>query len=404
MRDAFYFYEGQKEPGYQGATVGYRVVADMWGLPHETFRRRLTGPLRGIFGHVAGGKGVPRILKHEEENELARHIAKYAQAGFPFRPIETRDLAYEYAKANNIPGFSQVKSTASKKWFYGFIKRHKEQLTMKKPQLLSVYRAKSLNKECVDNFFELYKSTLERHGITSGMNVWNFDETGAIDCPRAVNIVGVTHEKAQQLTPNEKGQTTTVVCYVNAMGLATKPMVIHKGTRVQQKWKEGKPLGFTVEASKNGWIDKRLTLKYGEKFVNFLNARGLLRNNQKHLVIMDGHKSHTFNYPYLKLLKDNNIECLALPAHTTQCLQPLDNIPYAKFKTAWYEELRLHARKNCARKVTKSEWFDVFCPAWSKSITVRNIRKGFEFTGIWPVDRSQITDDKLGPSRQLVRE
>ena len=41
---------------------------------------------------------------------------------------------------------------------------------------------------------------------------------------------------------------------------------------------------------------------------------------------------------------------------------------------------------------------ELLAPVWKKAITVCNVQAGFRNTGIWPIDRSQITDDKMAPS------
>ena len=89
-------------------------------------------------------------------------------------------------------------------------------------------------------------------------------------------------------------------------------------------------------------------------------------------------------------MNENNIHVLALPSHTTHCLQPLDDIPFANFKMAWYEGLRQYVRKSGAKKLFKAEFFEVFSPAWLKA--------GFRNTVVWPIDRQAISDAKIGPS------
>ena len=126
---------------------------------------------------------------------------------------------------------------------------------------------------------------------------------------------------------------------------------------------------------------------------------GLMQDkNKKHLLLIDSHNSHTFNYQFLKLMNDNNIVVLAFPAHTTHIMQPLNDVPFAQLKTEWYEAIRLHVKSVCAKKLSKGEFFKVFVPCLKKAITVWNIKAGFRHSGMWPVDRSAITDAKLGPS------
>ena len=98
MRNALVQYFSQRAPGYSGKRYGYKKITEAYHLPKETFRRRVRGPLTGLFGHLSGGKDFPRIFTTEEELDLARHISMFAQAGFPFTTTEIRALGFEYAE------------------------------------------------------------------------------------------------------------------------------------------------------------------------------------------------------------------------------------------------------------------------------------------------------------------
>ena len=55
MRNALVFYFATRAPGYTGRKFGYKTIVDSYHVPRETFRRWLSGPLKGFFGHIAGG-------------------------------------------------------------------------------------------------------------------------------------------------------------------------------------------------------------------------------------------------------------------------------------------------------------------------------------------------------------
>ena len=105
------------------------------------------------------------------------------------------------------------------------MRRHKD-LRISTPKLLSVYCA---NPTVVDNWFDLYKEVLEKNDITSSLQIWNVDECGCVDCPKAKKVLTVTRVRANQLSGGDKGETTTALTFVNAAGLNTKPVNIHKG-------------------------------------------------------------------------------------------------------------------------------------------------------------------------------
>ena len=57
---------------YEGPRMGCKAIADLYGLPCETFRHHTTGELKGYCGHLSGGKN--KVLTPNEELELASHI------------------------------------------------------------------------------------------------------------------------------------------------------------------------------------------------------------------------------------------------------------------------------------------------------------------------------------------
>jgi len=51
-------------------------------------------------------------------------------------------------------------------------------------------------------------------------------------------------------------------------------------------------------------------------------------------LILDGHTSHT-SYEVIKAARDNNVELIRLPSHSTHMLQPLDLSVFGPLKTYW---------------------------------------------------------------------
>ena len=68
MRNALVLYISQRAPGYKGKVYGYKCVADTHHIPKEAFWCRVKGPLTGLFGYLAGGKGLtlefPKLVHH----------------------------------------------------------------------------------------------------------------------------------------------------------------------------------------------------------------------------------------------------------------------------------------------------------------------------------------------------
>ena len=90
--------------------------------------------------------GRPTVLGKVAETELAAHIRSLVPAGIPLTRVQVRGIAYEYAIANEIGGFSGKGSNkcAGYYWLEDFMKRNSE-LSVKKADNLSAAGAMAMN-------------------------------------------------------------------------------------------------------------------------------------------------------------------------------------------------------------------------------------------------------------------
>ena len=182
---------------------------------------------------------------------------------------------------------------------------------------------------------------------------------------------------------------------VNAAGMKVPPMIIHKGNTVTAAWLTNCPDDVLVRAQESGYINTDLFLEMGYHFLEFLKKNQL--DTLRHLILLDGHVTHTYNSYFINLMKANNVLVVLFPPHCSAFLQPLDATPFATLKNTWQRELHYWNRKKCGRAITKSEWFLLFRRAW-RSVSVPTIVKGFRETGIFPLDFSVIPEDVFAPS------
>ena len=97
----------------------------------------------------------------------------------------------------------------------------------------------------------------------------------------------------------DKGETTSTLTFVNGVGLVVPPLIIHKGSCVQQGWLQDCPVGVRVAATSKGYIMKEKFLEYGVRLIQYLHCHKLL--DRKHLLIIDSHKSHVYNVAFFIL-------------------------------------------------------------------------------------------------------
>ena len=133
---------------------------------------------------------------------------------------------------------------------------------IKKGHNLSVNRAMCANKPTFDKFFVMYQHLLNIFDIKNPINIWNCDESGVQNMPKEEDVTGVTGEKVHTVSPKEQGETTIVLTFMNACGQIYPPLIIFKGTKVNDAWVVNAPSNITVKASPKGWINKDVFFRY----------------------------------------------------------------------------------------------------------------------------------------------
>ena len=322
----------------------------------------------------------------------------YARRGFPFTPAQMCRLAYEMAESEGRKGFSPIKKSAGRTWQRFFLKRHPE-VRKKVSQNLSIARAMGGNPVQINHFFEQYRLWLAEWKLEYAPNsIWNVDECGIGDVPNTQQVIGVTGERAFQTVCAEKSTNSTMLTYVSAGGIVMKPMIIFKCAKVKKEWREAAPSGYLLRKSASGYINTKLFLEYGQEFVSFLKQNHILQGNNKAMILMDMHKSHLFNWEFINLMKENNVEVCGFPPSCTHLLQPLDDLPFGNFKREYQKDLLHLNRVLCGNRMTKQQFFRIFVPAFQQGMSPEVVRKGFSNTGIYPLDRRAKKLQNLEPS------
>jgi len=101
------------------------------------------------------------------------------------------------------------------------------------------------------------------------------------------------------------------------------------------------------------------------------------------VIILDGHCSHK-TLEVISLARDNGIDLLVLPPHTTHRLQPLDTVFYKPLSDCYNTAADRWKFTNAGRRISFYEVASLFCEAHEKTATVAKASSGFRCTGIWP--------------------
>jgi hypothetical protein len=382
---------------YRNGDLGFNECCRQYGVPKPTLKRHLDGKnVKANDGTKAMGRHT--VLPPDVELQLVDHIKKLEACLFGLTITDVRKLAFQVAEKNGIPHtFNVEKQIAGKKWYYGFMDRHKN-LSLREPQATSLARAKGFCKENVNEFFEILKHTVDNNKIDA-TKIFNVDETGVqtvqSKCQKVVAEKG--KRSVGSIASGERGVNTTVVCCSSAAGMYIPPMIIFKRMRMSNELKVGAPPGSVVDVSETGYINSELFVKWLHHFIDIVKPT----NEKKVLLLLDGHSTHSKNLEALEIARDAGVVMLQLPGHTTHRLQPLDRSFFKPFKGYFNQAVEKWLRTNTGLSVTQYHISQLVTEAFGKAATVENSAHGFKCSGVWPVDPSVFKDTDFLPAESL---
>jgi len=366
-------------------------AARLNNVPRPTLIRHLKKVSQGLG--VKKQPGRPTVLSDDQEEELVALLQDMESRLFGLTISDVRRLVFVFCEKNGISNtFNRNDGMAGRNWIKSFFSRH-PQLSVRKPEAVSIQRAIGFNRAKVDRFFtELEKVCITESGerIIPFSNIYNVDESGFSCVQKPKRIVATKGKKnVGALTSGEKGRTITVVCCVSATGTYIPPVFIFPRVRMKQSLMDHGPPGSTGTCTKSGWINEE---KFEFWFDHFLNCVRPKNAAQPILLVFDGHSSHTRNLNVVLKARENNVMLLCLPSHCTHRLQPLDVAFFKSLNSHYDDECRKWLREHPGHRINEDRIPGLFSIAYGKSATVATAINGFKKTGIAPLDRAVFSD------------
>lgn len=303
-------------------------------------------------------------------------------------------LAFEIAETNKLKTrFNRDTKSAGKEWFTGFMKRHPE-LSLRQPELTSQARACGFNKVVVHKFFDVLETIVDKHKITAE-RIFNMDETSQTVVQRPEKIIAKKGKhQVGAITSCERGQNVTGVYAVSASGLYVPPMLIYPRKRMKESLSFGAPPGTIFCCQDKGWMNAEVFRHWIEHFVAVVKPS----TQEKVLLILDGHSSHTQSLAAIEVARRHGIIMLSLPSHCTHRMQPLDVAFFKPLNTYFGSAIGTKLRENPGRRLTTEHIASLVGMAFPRAATMETAINGFRATGLWPVDRHVFTDADFAPS------
>lgn len=361
-----------------------RRAADFYEVPYTTLQRRVA-----FTGSVIKHPGGQPVMDIAAEIKLADRLIYLANRGFGITPKNVRKYAFEFAVRHNLKhNFNTEAKMAGEDWFHRFRLRNKN-VTIRKPEGLSRARINGMQKEKVTDFYKVLEKVIDDNNLRGKPEcIYNQDETGLPLNNRASNIVAQKGSRdVVSMTSVERGQNVTVLACMNAAGHFIPPFVIFRGMRKRDDFMLGMPPGTEIFMTEKGWVTETA-------FKEWLAHFNRHRTQGKVILILDGHLSHT-NLAVVDLCEDSDIELILIPPHTSHALQPLDVSFFKPLKAYYHQQATSWQHCNVGKGITKTVFGGLLKHAWNLSASVGNAAKGFEKTGIYPLNPHAIPPHKF---------
>lgn len=376
--------------------MGLKKASVQFSVPKTTLRRYKEQREQDQLAKIDKTKGKFQcVFSSEQELELVDYLKTMESRLFGLTMQDFRSVAFQLAERNHLNHpFNKDKKIAGKDWMKNFLARHQD-LSIRKPEATSGARAMGFNRPNVTRFFDLLAEVVDKYRITAD-RLYNCDETGITVNPKGHSKIIAARGKRQVgvLTSAERGETVTAELCYSAAGIYMPPMLIFPRKRMQKEFELGLPPGSWAEAHETGWMTTEIFTRWFRKFVRFSKAS----KENVVLLLFDGHATHTKNIEVIDLARENGVVLLCLPPHASHRLQPLD-VSLMKPLSSYYEdETRKWLRLNPGKVITLWQIASLFGSAFINAATMRTAMKGFEKTGIWPVNMGVFTDADFLPS------
>ena len=204
----------------------------------------------------------------------------------------------------------------------------------------------------------------------------------------ATNLVSKLRRTAEQQFWRKKGSKVvnsitldhkehiSVLSCINATGGKIPNFYIVKGKYFTSNHIRGCEPRTVMGIQHNAWMTKFLFESWIVHFLRNLNKGPGVSQQNRHLLIVDGHTSHV-TIEVTKTCMNNGIDIMTLPSHTSHSLQPLDRTCCAPFKADFRRIRDDWIRHHKNTKVEKSMLCEWTSKALGQALTPSNIKAGF---------------------------
>jgi hypothetical protein len=245
-------YKRKKVVKYSASDLTSAKLSVETGLSIRAASKAFHVPLMTLHDHIAekhpGNVGHPTILSKEEEAYIVKSLQYAAANGWPCNRKDLSIMVAEYCSLVKRP--VPWKEFPGPKFMQQFEKRWNNELSQRKPEILTMARVRNLTPEVLNSFFKLVSDIYQKYGLNKHPErIWNVDETGLATNQDAKSCFFKKGAKEAYILSNSGGKSTfTVVMCSNGSGQVLSPLIIYKAKHLYDVWCRGGPVntGYMV--------------------------------------------------------------------------------------------------------------------------------------------------------------
>jgi hypothetical protein len=240
----------------------------------------------------------------------------------------------------------------------------------------------------MDKFFRDAATFLEATGLqNSPERIFNIDGTwdGDHKGGKKKKVVVPTEMKTAYSTTHSNIEHITYTMCANAAGEFMPPMITFKQSLpTEDGFEKNGPRNALYSCSESGHIDADLYFLYIKHLDKFLG------NDRPVAIFQDNLGAHE-SLPLIEFCYAKQIHLFNFPSHVSHLLQPLDKV-FGEFK----EKLEKKAGEAymLSHSMNKNK-VSIIAKFAMQAIKKSTLQEAFKITGVYPLDRVKIPDEKL---------
>ncbi|KAJ8879300.1 hypothetical protein PR048_019908 [Dryococelus australis] len=270
------------------------------------FDVRVISLKRRVFGKNINANSH---LKNLGKKELVSYILALENRMYGLTTLDTRCFSYQLAERNGIAHNFPTRIKLQGKTGFGVSAYNTHNCLSDCPISLAM----GFNKPVVTKFFALLREEYNYYN-NPPHRIFNVYETSLN------NVPGEKNSKFSRITSAYCGSSASAVMCASASGGFIPSMLNFRHQKFERELEDGALAGTIFACNEKGWTK----LCVFEKWFDHFLAHTKPTADDRVLLLLDGHLSHTKNLNVIIKARENFVTIICHPPHISLKLQPLD--------------------------------------------------------------------------------